>query len=150
MEYESRRFCFNAASKYRISKQAFSSSRSIRRLATTCASSRNCLWNVEILLFVNFRIESIKESGINKLKDSIGSATERAAFLGPGLLCKMFLFGGLPELRWLFSRTVSHSTWKLFEEFEYENLEHSWTGRGRSYPSSKLSQGQKISACMLE
>ena len=92
MEYESRRFCFNAASKYRISKQAFSSSRSIRRLATTCASSRNCLWNVEILLFVNFRIESKKESGMNKLKDSIGSATERAAFLGPGLLGRMFFF----------------------------------------------------------
>ena len=53
---------------------------------------RYCLWNVETLLFVNFRIESIKESGMNKLKDSIGSATESAAFLGPGLFCRMFLF----------------------------------------------------------
>ena len=69
----------------------FSSSRSIRRLEATCASSENCLRNVQILLFVNFTVESIKESGMNKLKDSTGSAIERAAFLVPGLFCKMFL-----------------------------------------------------------
>ena len=90
----------------------------------------------------------MKESGMNKLKDSIGSATVCAAFLGTGLFCKMFLFGSLPELHWLFSQTVSHSTWKLFEAFEYSNfLEQAG---GHSYPISKLSQGQKISAYVLE
>ena len=98
MEYESCRFCFNAARKYRIPKSAFSSLRLIRRLEATCESSGNCLWNVEILLFVNFTIESSKELCMNKLKDSIGLATERTAFLGRGMFCKMFLFESLPEL----------------------------------------------------
>ena len=62
----------------------------IRRIATTCACSGNSSWNVEILLFVNCAIVSIKESGINKLKGSKESATECAALFGPASFVKCF------------------------------------------------------------
>ena len=75
---------FQCSMQVQNSKISFISSRSLRSLAATCASSGYCLRNVEILLFVNFTIESIKESGMNRQKDPIGSATERAAFLGHG------------------------------------------------------------------
>ena len=90
----------------------------VRWVGATCACSRYCSWNFEIQLFANYTIVSIKELGMNKLKDSKESSRERAVFLNPGMFCKMFLFESLPELWQLFSQNVSYSNWKHFEGFE--------------------------------